>query len=176
MQAYPGDTSDLTDTSTVFEEDTLKDQYLIFGLCDEEYGIEIRHITEIVGMQRITTIPNRPDFVKGVINLRGKVIPIMDMRLRFQLPDRAYDDRTCIIVTAIGALPIGLVVDLVNEVCAIPESDVSPPPTINRGGAGVYILGLGKIGEKVKILLDLQKLLYDNELQAIETEAQAAVV
>ena len=98
------------------EEDTQQGKYLTFNLAKEDYGIEIKYVTEIIGIQRITEVPDMPDFLKGVINLRGKIIPVMDVRIRFSLPAREYDDRTCIVVVDIEGRAMGLVVDRMNEV------------------------------------------------------------
>jgi purine-binding chemotaxis protein CheW len=145
------------------EEDTQKDKFLTFHLADEDYGIEIAHVTEIIGIQKITEVPDMPDFVKGVINLRGKVIPVMDVRLRFNIEARDYDDRTCIIVVDIRGTAVGLVVDKVNEVADIPADQIEPPPMTNQGTASRFIQGLGKIGDQVKILLTIDRLLFDDE-------------
>ena len=153
------------------DEDTLKDRYLIFRIGEEEYGIEIRFVTEIVSVQKITDVPDMPSFVKGVINLRGQVIPVVDVRVRFKIEERAYDDRTCTVIVDIDGTLVGLVVDTVREVLAIPEDCVSPPPAVNRGAGGRFIQGLGRSGEDVKILLDVNKLLYDEELEQLSGEA-----
>jgi len=154
------------------DEDTQKDKYLTFYIGTEDYGISIEYVTEIIGIQSITEIPEMPDFIKGVINLRGKVIPVMDVRTRFKLPPREYDERTCIIVVEIDGTSVGMVVDTVNEVADIPEDQVEPPPKSKHKG-GSFIQGLGKIGKEVKILLDINKILYDEELESI-TEAVEA--
>ncbi len=154
------------------DEDTQKDKYLTFHIGTEDYGISIAYVTEIIGIQSITEIPEMPDFIKGVINLRGKVIPVMDVRTRFKLPPREYDERTCIIVVEIDDTSVGMVVDTVNEVADIPEDQVEPPPKSKRKG-GSFIQGLGKIDKEVKILLDINKILYDEELESI-TEAVEA--
>lgn len=148
-------------------EDTLKDMYLTFHLGDEDYALEIRHVTEIVGMQKITEVPDMPGYVKGVVNLRGQVIPVIDMRLRFNMVDREYDERTCIIVINIRGRQVGLVVDTVNEVRSIEESNVSPPPRAAGTNCAQYIRGLGKVGEEVKILLDAGQLLFEDEISNI---------
>lgn len=148
-------------------EDTQKDKYLTFQLGNEDYGIEIRHVTEIIGIQKITEVPDMPGFVKGVINLRGQVIPVMDVRTRFQMDARDYDDRTCVIVVRINDSAIGLVVDTVNEVADIPEEAVSPPPMVSKGEGSRYLQGMGKIGDEVKILLDVNRLLHDDEMNKI---------
>lgn len=155
------------------DEDTQKDKYLTFRIGSEDYGIAIANVTEIIGIQSITEIPEMPDYIKGVINLRGKVIPVMDVRIRFKLEPRDYDERTCIIVVEIDGTSVGLVVDRVNEVADIPEDQVEPPPKSKRKGGG-YIQGIGKIGKEVKILLDINKILYEDELETISEAAQGA--
>lgn len=149
------------------DEDTQKDRYLTFRISDEDYGIEIKYVTEIIGIQKITEVPDMPDFVKGVINLRGQVIPVMDVRTRFNIKPREYDDRTCVIVISIKENTIGLVVDTVNEVRDIPEENVSPPPKIAKGSSSRYIQGMGRVGEEVKILLNVEQLLFEEELEAL---------
>ncbi len=145
-------------------EDTLKDMYLSFRLGDEDYCLEIRHVTEIVGIQKVTEVPDMPHYVRGVVNLRGQVIPVIDMRLRFNMPGRDYDERTCIVVISLHNSQVGLVVDTVNEVRSIEESSVSPPPKGGGAESAQYIRGLGKVGDSVKIILDTNKLLFANEL------------
>lgn len=158
--------ADLLNDEIVYEEDTQKGKYLIFSLGQEDYGIEISYVTEIIGIQTITEIPDLPDYVKGIINLRGKIIPIMDIRLRFNKPPREYDDRTCIIVVDIKDLSIGLVVDSVSEVSSIADPDIATPPQINRG-MQKYIKGIGKSGSDVKLLLDCARLLHGDELESL---------
>ncbi len=151
------------------EEDTQKDKYLTFHLNGEDYGIEIAFVTEIIGIQKITEVPGMPFFIKGVINLRGKVIPVMDIRLRFKMDERAYDERTCIIVVDINGTAVGLVVDEVREVADIPEAQVEPPPDTGMSQSSRYIKGLGKMDDEVKILLNAEKLLQKEEFEQIET-------
>ena len=110
------------------EEDTQKDKYLTFSLGDEVYGIDIRVVIEIIGIQKITNVPEVPDYVRGIINLRGKIIPVVDMRLRFRREYREYTDRTCVIVVEINGVLIGLIVDGVSEVLDIAEKNVVQPP------------------------------------------------
>lgn len=145
------------------DEDTQEDKFLTFVLNREEYGIEIRYVTEIVGIQNITQVPDMPGFIKGVINLRGKVIPVMDVRLRFDIEERSYDDRTCIVVININEQAVGLIVDRVSEVLDIPKTEIELPPKIRRSERSNFIQGLGKVGDKVKILLNANKLLYEGE-------------
>jgi purine-binding chemotaxis protein CheW len=152
---------------TLENEDTLKNMYLTFRLGKEDYGIEIRYVTEIVGMQKITEVPDMPVFVKGVVNLRGQVIPVLDVRLRFNMQSRDYDERTCIIVVNIGGSQVGLVVDTVNEVRNIDDEQISPPPRTAGADSAKYIQGMGKVGEEVIILLEGQRLLHENEMSAL---------
>ncbi|RJP75508.1 MAG: purine-binding chemotaxis protein CheW [Desulfobacteraceae bacterium] len=150
-------------------EDTMKDRYFTFRIGNEEYGIEIMYVIEVIGIQKITEVPDMPVFVKGVINLRGQVIPVMDVRVRFGMEEQAYNERTCIVVVTIKDSAIGLVVDMVSDVIDIPEKDVDPPPKISRKPGSRFIKGLGKIDNQVKILLDVQRLLYDEELEQVSS-------
>ena len=108
-----------------------------------------------------------PSFVKGVINLRGQVIPIIDVRARFHMQARPYDDRTCVIVVRVKETSVGMIVDTVSEVRDIPEENISIPPKVATGSSARYILGLGKVGDEVKILLDVDKLLFESELNEL---------
>ena len=149
------------------DEDAQKDKFLTFRLAEEEYGIEICHVTEIVGMQKITSLPDMPDYLRGMINLRGKVIPVLDVRTRFKIPIREYDNRTCIIVVNINDNSVGLVVDTVRDVANIPGTEIEPPAKIQNKEGSSYIKGMGKVGDSVKILLDVDKLLFEKELEQI---------
>ena len=151
------------------DQDTMYGMYLTFDLAGEGYGLEIRHVTEIIGIQKVTNIPGLPEHVIGVLNLRGKVIPIIDVRLRFNLPLREYDERTCIIVVNINENSVGLVVDQVSEVVDITEKDIEPPPATGKD-SGHYIQGLGKVREKVKILLNVEALVEDGDMEENTTE------
>jgi purine-binding chemotaxis protein CheW len=150
-------------------------KYLTFSLADEEYGIGILKIKEIIGMMPITTVPQTPEFVKGVINLRGKVIPVLDLRLRFGMESIDYTDRTCIIVVEIagpsGTVMIGIVVDAVSEVLNIKGEDIEETPTFGTRLNTDYILGMAKMGGGVKILLDIDEVLGAEDL---DTLAKAA--
>jgi len=151
------------------EEDTLKDKYLTFHLAGEDYGLEIRYVTEIVSIQKITDVPDLPPFVKGVINLRGQVIPVLDLRLRFGMEPREYDERTCVIITRLAESSVGLVVDTVNEVHDIPPQNIAAPPAVRKGGAARFVQGFGRVGDKVEILLNAHQLLGEEELDALES-------
>ena len=153
------------------DRDSMAGMYLTFELASEGYGLEIRHVIEIIGIQPVTRVPDMPEHVIGVLNLRGNVIPIIDVRLRFHLEARDYDERTCIIVVDVDGSSVGLVVDKVNEVVDIPEGNIEPPPTAGKRN-GRYIQGLGKIEQDVKILLDIESLINDEDLSETE-EAQA---
>jgi purine-binding chemotaxis protein CheW len=149
-------------------EDTQEGLYLTFFIGEEVFGIGIEYVKEIIGIQPITKIPDFPDHIRGVINLRGKIIPVMDVRLRFKKPEQPYDTRTCIIVVDIFSNSIGLIVDRVDEVVAIPEGDIAAPPEI-RGQAGNYIKGFGKVSGEIKLLLDFGVLLGD-EAEVYQTK------
>lgn len=149
------------------EEDTQKGKFLTFNIGTEFYGIEIKYVTEIIGIQAITEVPELPEYIRGIINLRGKIIPVMDVRLRFKKQPREYNDRTCVIVVDIKDVSIGLIVDSVAEVISISDSDIVPPPDINKAN-NKYIKGIGKTGSDVKLLLDCDKLLNEDEVNTIE--------
>jgi purine-binding chemotaxis protein CheW len=150
-------------------------KYLTFTLAEEEYGIGILKIKEIIGMMSITTVPQTPKFVKGVINLRGKVIPVIDLRLRFGMESMDYTERTCIIVVEIdgtaSTVQIGIVVDAVSEVLNITGKDIEDTPTFGAKLNTNYILGMAKMEGGVKILLDIDRVLNGNEISVLEKAA-----
>ena len=150
-------------------------KYLTFSLAEEEYGIGILKIKEIIGMMAITTVPQTPKFVKGVINLRGKVIPVIDLRLRFGMESMDYTERTCIIVVEIegtsGTVQIGIVVDAVSEVLNISGKDIEDTPTFGTKLNTDYILGMAKMEGGVKILLDIDRVLNGKEISLLEKAA-----
>ncbi|NLJ89456.1 MAG: purine-binding chemotaxis protein CheW [Clostridiales bacterium] len=154
------------------EEDTQKDKYLIFNLGNEFYGIEIKNVIEIIGMQPITPVPELPEYINGIINLRGKIIPVMDVRTRFKMPKIEYDDRTCIIVVDVDDISIGLIVDIVAEVITIEEENIVLPPE-NTRKYNRYIKGIGKLNNEVRLLLDCHKLLTEDELESLESVEEA---
>ena len=150
------------------QEDTQKGKFLTFALGQEVYGIEIRYVTEIIGIQAITAVPEVLDHVKGIINLRGKIIPVIDVRTKFRKESVAYDDRTCIVVVDIQELAVGLIVDHVSEVTTIPDEQIVPPPSTRTGFHNRYIKGIGKVGNEVKLLLACERLLSDDELETLD--------
>jgi len=154
------------DADFLEQEDTQKDRYLTFQINSEVYGIEIRYVTEIIGIQPITEVPELPEYMKGIINLRGKIIPVMDVRLRFKKTEIVYNDRTCVVVIDIGNISIGLIVDNVSEVLSIPEEEIVSPPDIRNEG-NRYIKGIGKVGSDVKLILDCDKLLNEQETEVL---------
>ncbi len=166
QDAQTEDALDIIDADTIVE-DTQHGKYLTFKLGNEEYGIGIRDVTEIIGIQKITELPDTPPFVKGVMNLRGRVIPVLDVRLRFHLEGTEYNDRTCTVVVNIKNNSVGLIVDTVSEVIDIPDDCVEEAPKVKNSPSARYIQGLGKVGDKVKILLDTQKLLFENEVDQL---------
>lgn len=145
-------------------EDTQKGKFLTFAVGKEDYGIEISYVTEIIGIQQITGMPELPEHIKGIINLRGSIIPVMDVRLRFKKEPIEYNDRTCIIVVNIKQLSIGLIVDNVSEVLTIGDENIVPPPDVKTGFNNRYVKGIGKVGNDVKLILDCDKLLSEEEL------------
>ncbi|MBU8850137.1 MAG: chemotaxis protein CheW [Desulfobacterales bacterium] len=147
-------------------------KYLTFTMEEEEYGIGILKVKEIIGMMSITSVPRTPEFVKGVINLRGKVIPVIDLRLKFNLEPIAYTDRTCIIVVETdsesGTVLIGIVVDAVSEVLNIKEEEIENSPSFGTKLDTDYILGMAKMEGGVKILLNIDKVLSNIEISTLE--------
>ena len=164
-------TSERTDQVMEALEDR-EGKYLTFSLADEEYGIGILKIKEIIGMMPITSVPRTPEFVKGVINLRGKVIPVLDLRVRFGMEEIDYTERTCIIVVEIegpiGTVMIGIVVDSVSEVLNIKGDDTEDTPAFGASINTDYILGMAKMEGVVKILLDIDKVLSTQEISMLD--------
>ncbi len=148
-------------------------KYLTFELGQEEFGIQVMRVREIMGVQDITAVPQTPTYVKGVINLRGKVIPVVDLRRKFGLPEIEYTQRTCIIVVqvrgAAGAMLMGVVVDGVSEVLNLTAADIEDTPHFGVEVETSYLLGMAKVKGKVKILLEIDRVLTSQELRGLET-------
>ena len=147
-------------------------KYLTFQLANEEFGIRVLKVREIMGVQEITAVPQTPSHVKGVINLRGKVIPVIDLRLKFGLPSVEYTQRTCIIVTQVAAdqsstILMGIVVDAVSEVLNLSLQEIEDTPDFGEDIGGDYLLGMAKVKGKVKILLDIDRILSMQDLQKL---------
>ncbi len=145
------------------DDDTQQSRYLTFGLGEEIFGLDIGCVTEIIGLMPISPLPEMPTFVRGVINLRGKVIPVMDLRLRFKMPEIEYGERTCIVIIDNGSLHAGLIVEHVADVVYIDETDIVPPPTFDGLPRNRCVSGIAKSGGSVKMLLDCTKLLRPEE-------------
>ncbi len=148
-----------------FEDNSSSGKYLTFALGQETYALEIAFVTEVIGTQAITPLPDTPTYIRGVIDLRGRVLPVMDVRMRFGLEERAYGDRTCIVVIHARETSTGLVVDTVNDVLDIPDERIEP---INQMAVGMrkgrFIKGLGRIDNQIKIILDAETLVFDTSL------------
>ena len=157
-----------TITKTATTTSATAGKYLTFVLGKEEYGIQILKVREIMGLQEITAVPQTPAHIKGVINLRGKVVPVIDLRLKFGLAAADYTQRTCIIVTQVraesGAVLMGIVVDGVSEVLTLGGSEIEDTPDFGEEYSGGYLLGMAKVKGKVKILLDIERVLSTQDL------------
>jgi purine-binding chemotaxis protein CheW len=177
-RSMPGKIGDKAETRT-FVADQRAGKYLTFLLGREEFAIRVLKVREIIGIQDITAVPHTPGCIKGVINLRGKVIPVVDLRLRFGLPAMGYSQRTCIIVVQVQseniAVPMGIVVDEVSEVLNLAAVDVEDTPDFgdNGGSAVRYLSGMAKVKGKVKILLDIDRLLSTHDLVGLDTLSAA---
>lgn len=157
-----------TASSSAIATSSRAGKYLTFFLAGEEYGLEILKVSEIIGMQPITRVPRMPEFVRGVINLRGKVIPITDLRRKFGMDADGQED-SCIIVVQMKGVQTGIVVDRVSEVVAIAEADIEDSPSFGAGIRTEFLLGIGKAGGRVKLLLDIDKVLVTTELAALQS-------
>ncbi|MCR4744297.1 MAG: chemotaxis protein CheW [Lachnospiraceae bacterium] len=144
-------------------------QFMTFKSGTECYGIELKYVNEIMGIQPITEIPEVEDYIKGLINLRGKIVPVIDVRTRFKQKALDYNDRTCIIIVDVKSTVIGLIVETIADVVTIKDDDIEPPPAMGSGKVrNKYVYGLGKTGDGVKLLLNPEKLIKDEDLQAID--------
>lgn len=147
-------------------EDTQKGKYMAF-YCDKEcYGISLKYVNEIIGIQPITEIPDVEDYIIGLINLRGKIIPVVDVRIRFNKEPMEYNDRTCIIIVDVKEVVIGLIVDTIAEVVSIADEDIIPPPTLSKGTSqpNRFVYGIGRTADGVKLLVNPEKLIRDSEV------------
>lgn len=151
-------------------------KYLTFFLENEEYGISILKIKEIIGMMPITSVPQTPEFVKGVINLRGKVLPVIDLRQKFGMSEMEYDEKTCIIVVELNLesliLHLGIVVDSVSEVLNIKEEDIDSHVSFGVSVNTEFLKGIAKVDDSVKILLDIEKVFDDSEISILNNHAE----
>ena len=145
--------------------DTQEGKYMTFKSGSEYFGLEIQYVQQIIQFQAITKIPETEDYIKGLINLRGKIVPVVDVRVRFKQGECEYNDKTCILVIVVKDTTVGLIVEQIAEVAEIQEENILPPPSIGRADKAhhKYVYGIGKVGNTVKLLLDPEKLLYDDD-------------
>lgn len=153
-------------------EDTQKGKYMTFKSGSEYFGLEIQYVQQIIQSQSITRVPETEEYIKGLINLRGKIIPVVDVRLRFRQEPVEYNDKTCIIVITVRSVTVGLIVEQIAEVVEIPEENILPPPTLRHNDKNLqkYVRGIGRVGTSVKLLLDPEKLLYDADSVDMEQD------
>lgn len=147
-------------------EDTQKDKYLTFSVDGDIYGLEISYVLEIIGVQDVTQVPRQLPFIRGVINLRGKIIPVIDIRLRFNKGFREYDDRTCVIVLELMDITVGIIVDTVVEVLSIPEENISEPPKFDEKNNATFVRGIGNVENEVKLLLNVDNLVRHGRMES----------
>lgn len=163
-------------TSVVTVAEKLAGKYLTFKLADEEYGLEILKVQEIIQMQAVTKVPRTPDYVRGVINLRGKVIPVVDLRKKFRFPECEDTEKTCIIVVQVtndaNMIIMGIIIDEVKEVLDIDADNIEETPSFGASIDTEFILGMGKIENSVKILLDIDRVLSNDELFALKETSE----
>jgi len=150
----------------------IEGKFLTFVLGEEIYGIEILKAREIIGLMDITTVPQTPDYMKGVINLRGKVIPVIDLRMKFSMKKWERTQETCVIVVEVNSTSIGLIVDSVSEVSDITGAEIEDAPSFGQGIDTSFIMGLGKVNDKIIILLDIDAVLSTEELEMVEELAE----
>jgi len=150
----------------------LAGKYLTFSLGDEDYGLGILKVREIIGVMEITAVPHTPNYIKGVINLRGRVIPVLDLRLKFGMEAAEYNERTCIVVVEVqggnGPVQVGMVVDSVSEVLNVAAAEIEPPPALGIATDMANILGMAKVKGEVKILLDIDQVVGEGLLNRFE--------
>lgn len=147
-------------------------KYLTFWTDGELFGIPISDVVQIISMQQITPLPDFPDYAKGVINLRGIIIPVIDMRVRLKKQEAEYNESTCIIVTSIQDTYIGFIVDTVDEVADISDDNISAAPRVSKDSTNRYLTGIGQVGDKVVLLLDISKILSESEFEQVAQTAE----
>ena len=149
-----------------------RNKYVTFKSGNEYFGLKIEYVNEIIVYQEITEIPESDDYIKGLINLRGKIIPVIDVRIRFKQEPMEYTDRTCIIIVNVNDIVVGLIVEKIAEVVEIKEEDILPPPSIVIGGEekvqNKYVYAIGKVGDSVKLLVDPDRILKDEDIALME--------
>ena len=169
----------MVDSNVNIDDDDIDDeeqenQYLTFGIAEEVYGVSILQVREIIRIVKITPIPESAECIKGIINLRGKIIPVMDVRLRFGIEEKELNDRTCIVVAQIQNVDIGLLVDNVSEVLSINDDQIENMAT-TISSKQRFVKGIGKIDDQIKIILDLDKLLFDVDMEEMKSLGDSEV-
>jgi len=158
--------------------DKQRNKYVTFKSGNEYFGLKIEYVSEIIVYQEITEIPESEDYIKGLINLRGKIIPVIDVRIRFKQEPMEYTDRTCIVIVNVNDMVVGMIVEKIAEVVEIKEEDILPPPKVVIGGEDKlqnrYVYGIGKVGDSVKLLLDPERILKDDDLLVLEQAVENA--
>ena len=158
--------------------DKQRNKYVTFKSGNEYFGLKIEYVSEIIVYQEITEIPESEDYIKGLINLRGKIIPVIDVRIRFKQEPMEYTDRTCIVIVNVNDMVVGLIVEKIAEVVEIKEEDILPPPKVVIGEEDKlqnrYVYGIGKVGDSVKLLLDPERILKDDDLLVLEQAVENA--
>lgn len=156
------------------EQEEKKKQFMTFRCCNEIYGISLENVNEIIGLAQYTSVPETEDYVMGLINLRGKVIPVIDVRIRFGKEPLEYNDRTSVIVIQVKETIIGLIVDGIEGVADIHEDEILPPPSVSdlKAQSQKYVFGIGKVNSEVRLLLDPDKLIHDAEEEVISEEEE----
>lgn len=166
----------IVNDNTALEEDMdtneMKGKFLTFWTDKQLFGVPIADVVQIIGIQEITPIPNSPAYAKGVINLRGSIIPVIDVRLRFGKEESVYSERTCIIVTQLEESLIGFIVDSVDEVTTIEDENISQPPKVSKDRTNAYLSGIGKLDSKVILLLDTSKILNEDEIEKVSNAVE----
>ncbi|MGQ9497840.1 MAG: chemotaxis protein CheW [Desulfotomaculales bacterium] len=159
---------------TTPEEKEREEQIVVFQLAEQNYGVDIAGVYEIIRMENITRVPRAPSFVEGVINLRGRIIPVIDLRKRFGMPAAERTRASRIVIVEMGGTTVGMVVDAVLEVLRIPASSIEPPPPVIHGIEAAYLRGIALWDDRLIILLNLERILYDKEKKALAKMEQTA--
>jgi len=159
---------------TTVEEKEREEQIVVFQLAEQNYGVDIAGVYEIIRMENITRVPRAPSFVEGVINLRGRIIPVIDLRKRFGMPAAEHTRASRIVIVEMGGTTVGMVVDAVLEVLRIPASSIEPPPPVIHGIEAAYLRGIALWDDRLIILLNLERILYDKEKKALAQMEQTA--
>lgn len=166
----------VSQNQTTSHSSNASQEFLVFTLGDEQYGIDILKVREIRGYENVTTIANTPDFIKGVINLRGVIVPVIDLRIKFALEMAEYGDQTVMIIVDIGDRIVGMVVDSVSDVMTLTADQIKPAPTMGMSLSSDYIAGLGSIEDRMIVLMDVDALLTSREMAAVAQQGSASAI